>query len=124
VTGPSLNRLFGQYSGRSEVLGLHDPRTGETWLHATWVCEVLDTHMRTGRLSNWTVDALVIVGHEAAHARGIDNESKAECAGVKWAWWYMNRTHVFVKYDPNGVKAQLLDNSNRPAAYKLRGCWL
>jgi hypothetical protein len=58
VTGPSLNRLFGQYSGRSEVLGLHDPRTGETWLHATWVCEVLDTHMRTGRLSNWTVDAL------------------------------------------------------------------
>jgi hypothetical protein len=71
------------------------------------------------RLTNWTVDAIATIGHEASHLRGSHNERIAECAGVRFAYSYLHQIGAFREYDAAGVKSQLLDDSGRPAEYKL-----
>jgi len=103
-------------------------RVGEALIGARWVsldakrtCDPLVDYKRTGSLTNWTIDALVTVGHEAAHLRHVTNEARAECLGVRFAWAWMKRNGVFSTYVAAPIKRQLLDDSNRRPAYKLRG---
>jgi hypothetical protein len=51
----------------------------------------------------------------------VHNERKAECLGVRFAWAWLKRTGAFVEYDAAEVRGNLLDDSRRPAPYKLRG---
>ena len=90
-------------------------------LHQRRVCKPLIDFAKTGKVSNWTVWAIQAVGHEAAHVRGVRVERVAECSGTRFAYSYMKRKGVFKTYVEAGIRKDLLDDSHRPAEYKLRG---
>ena len=100
-------------------MGLADSDTREVSFDRERVCDPIVEWRRTGRVSNWTVSAIVTVGHEAAHLRSVHNESKAECLGVHFADAYMSRQGIYRSYVRSEIVAQLMDNSPRPKAYWL-----
>ena len=96
-------------------------RTGQVVVDRNLVCAPIETYGGTRRLTNLTITALTTIGHEAAHARGVRSERTAECAGIRFAYRWMKSHGTLLEYDAAGVVADLMDDSNRPPAYKLRG---
>ena len=125
VSGTTLARLsYSSLAEASTLMGLAEHSTGKTWFHAKRVCQQIVAYARTGRLYDTTVAALATVGHEAAHVRGVRNEARAECAGVRFAWRYLKESGAFAKYAVGGIRRTLLSglNAYRSAEYRL-GPW-
>jgi hypothetical protein len=101
--------------------GITNPRTRTVYLTKPVVCEPIAHWKRTGELTNWTVQGLVTIGHEAAHLRSVRFERTAECLGVRFAYAYMQRNGVFDRYVRSSIVRDLLDDSLRKPSYKLRG---
>ena len=101
--------------------GIVDPGKRAAFLNDRVVCEPIAHWKRNGTLTNWTVQGLVTVGHEAAHLRSVRSERTAECLGVRFAYAYMQRNGVFDSYPRSSIVRDLLDDSLRKPSYKLGG---
>jgi hypothetical protein len=105
--------------------GVTDPDMLQTWFSKKYVCDTLDRYANDARLTIGVEDALITVGHEAAHQRGVRRERAAECAGIHFAYSYLHMQKMFKKYDARSIALHLLDDSYRPSAYKVRGmCYI
>jgi hypothetical protein len=104
-------------TGHATTIGLAE--YGSIYLDTRRVCNQITQWAHGATLWNWTVLALVAVGHEAAHLRGVSRESRAECLGVRFADAYMSRHGVYRKYVRSGIVRDLMSNEARPAAYRI-----
>ena len=95
--------------------------TRHVWLDQRAVRQPVTKYVMNGTLNGRTVLAISTIGHEAAHLRGVKNERAAMCAGAKFAYGYLRDTGAFRDYSASRIKSVLLNDSGRPAAYKLNG---
>jgi len=121
VSERQILRLAGETRHSVMLYGLTDVREKRIWFDTRSVCDPVGRYERTGYLTNWAVDGLITIGHEAAHLRHVRSERKAECLGVRFAYNFMRQHGTFVTYAKGPIRAQLLDDSYRSPAYKLHG---
>jgi hypothetical protein len=115
-SGPT--RLACSWNLKSNVLGTTYRYTREVRIDGELCYDVTDW-WATGYLSNSAMLGLIVIGHEAAHMRGVRNESAANCAGVNFAYRYMKRRGTFKRYDERKIAFKLVSNKNWPPAYEL-----
>ena len=114
--GPT--RLTCNWNLKSNVLGVANSYTREVRIDGK-LCYAVADWWQTGDLSKGAMLGLIVIGHEAAHMRGVHNESTANCAGVNFAYRYMKRNGTFKRYDERKIAFELVSNKDWPPAYRL-----
>ena len=118
----TLHRMVGGVSPGTYLMGIAQQSTNRMWLNNRLVCKPLLSFQQGGPLTERTLDAFVTVGHEAAHLRGVHNESRATCAGVKFTWSYLRWTGDLDYFGRDWIRRHLLSNRGRSAGYELGHC--
>ncbi len=98
------------------MLGVANSYTREVRIDGK-LCYAVADWWQTGDLSKGAMLGLIVIGHEAAHMRGVHNESTANCAGVNFAYRYMKRNGTFKRYDERKIAFELVSNKDWPPAY-------
>jgi hypothetical protein len=114
-------------TGYGPALGLADVTTRDVWFDRQSVCYPILKYLRTGRLTDATLTALITVGHETAHLRSdrYRDEQAAECFGTQFAFRWLSQQGTFDRYDRQAVINKLRDNRHRAPGYWLeRTCQL
>jgi hypothetical protein len=115
-SGPT--RLACSWNLKPNVLGVANSYTREVRIDGL-LCTALTYWWRTGNLNDRAMLGLIVTGHEAAHMRGVRDESAANCAGVNFAYRYMKQRGTFRRYDERKIAFNLTSNKDWPPAYKL-----
>jgi hypothetical protein len=127
VSQPALRALAGDHEGETTLAVTNlDVHPASMKFDRKVVCDPVAAYWNSAgpvpRLTPERLRAILIVAHEAAHARGIRNEARAECAAVGGALGILSLNAV------TGERLTLIRRillhdfeALRPPAYKLRG---
>ena len=82
-----------------------------------WVCRSL----RRGPEATYFGAALIILAHEASHAAGIGNETRAQCNAISWVPALLRPLRL-ERWRQNLIRTQIADYSRALPARYHRGC--
>ena len=94
ATGVSCVDLGGPDASGNIVFGAAVRKTRAIKLNARHTCLPLIEWQRTGKFTPRAFHALITIGHEIAHTRGVRNEARAQCIGAQAAVSHLRRLRM------------------------------
>lgn len=93
-TGIVCTDLGGPNAYGNIVYGAAVRRTQAIRLNSRYTCRWLIDWQQTGAFGPRPLYALIVIGHEIAHTRGVRSEAQAECSGARAALTEMRRIGI------------------------------